>query len=199
MIYLLEQAAYNVALQYLKEKRAKMKNEELTGCTMPDGAEGVALVNGVHMWARFSTSDVYQPVLRAWVGYAITTEMVIVDFREKNVEGREVPENTKSPENSGLSCNYYVVDVKQPTSLGKQYTAECNDIIEALGMNAQEANIFKEIWRTSAARTLGKEKAGHNAKRGAEKVAFFGLRYAFQNSVSYDDMLKTLQDMKVNG
>lgn len=175
-----------------------MKNEELTGCPMPEGAEGVALVNGVYMWARFSTSDVYQPVLRAWVGYVITTEMVIGDFREKNVEGREVPKNSKSPENSGLSCNYYVANIKQPTSVGVPYTAECNDITETLGMTATEANIFKEIWRTAAARTIGKEKAGHTAKRGAEKVAFFGLRYALQNGVQYNDLIKTLKEMKVH-
>ncbi len=102
------------------------------------------------------------------------------------------------PENSGLSCNYYVVDVKQPTSVGKPYTAECNDITETLGMTATEANIFKEIWRTAAARTLGKEKAGHTAKRGAEKVAFFGLRYALQNNVPLDDLTKTLEGMKVD-
>lgn len=107
-------------------------------------------------------------------------------------------EQVSQPESSGLSCNYYVVDIKQPTSVGKPYTAECNDIIEALQMNATEANIFKEIWRTSAAKALGKQKAGNTYKRGAEKISFFGIRYALLNGVSLEDLNKTLKHMKVS-
>lgn len=189
--------AFIVAKQY--REQYKKEQELKTSQPKPNGAEGVANVNGEYMWCNFTESKVYHPTLKTWVGFAILPMDVIVDFRKNESARREVPENTKNPENSGLSCNYYVVDIDKPTSLGKKYTAECNDVIEALGMNAQEANIFKEIWRTSAARTLGKEKAGHNAKRGAEKVAFFGLRYAMQNGVTYKDLMKTLQDMKVDG
>ncbi|QPI17678.1 hypothetical protein vBAmePR8F_gp18 [Alteromonas phage vB_AmeP_R8W] len=186
--------AYIAAKEY-REKRVKEASDTRP---KPNGAEGVANVNGEYMWCNFTNSTVYHPILKAWTGYVILPSDIVADFRKVKSVEREVPENRKSPENSGLSCNYYVVDIKQPTSVGVPYTAECNDITETLGMTATEANIFKEIWRTAAARTLGKEKAGHNAKRGAEKVAFFGLRYALQNNVPLADLTKTLEGMKVD-
>lgn len=80
-------------------------------------------------------------------------------------------------ERSGGSVSYYVVDIENPTTeTNSPYTAECNDIIEALNMTYAEANMFKEIWRTAAARTLGKKKAGHDAVYGAEKISFFSYR-----------------------
>lgn len=84
------------------------------------------------------------------------------------------------PEDSGGSCDYYKVLIENPTTAEAQYTAECNDVIEALGMTYAEANMFKEIWRSAAARTLGKLKAGHNEVRGAEKIEFFAKRNAIQ-------------------
>lgn len=181
-------------MEKITEHKIKMEHEELTGCPMPKGTEGVVKYGNKHFWCKFSLPQVYCRFIKQWVVHPYTYEEVVIDLRKEKIN--EKPHN--SPENSGLSCNYYVVDIKQPTSVGKPYTAECNDIIEALGMNATEANIFKEIWRTAAARTLGKEKEGHNAKRGAEKVAFFGLRFALQNNVSMNDLTKTLQDMKVD-
>ena len=86
-------------------------------------------------------------------------------------------------ENSGGSCDYYKVLIQRPTTVEKQYIAECNDVIEALDMTYAEANMFKEIWRSAAARTLGKLKAGHNEKRGAEKIVFFANRNAIQKGV----------------
>jgi hypothetical protein len=95
-------------------------------------------------------------------------------------------------EDSGGSCNYYQVDVMNPTTPSNNegehmndatYTAECNDIIESLDMTYAEANMFKEIWRTAAARTLGKQKAGHTTQRGAEKIVFFAHRHAVQHGV----------------
>lgn len=87
-------------------------------------------------------------------------------------EGKPVSE-----EHTGLSVNYYQVDIEFPTTSGrKPYTAECNDIIEALGMTPSEANVFKEQWRTAAARTLGKKKQGHSELYGYEKIYFFAKR-----------------------
>ena len=91
-------------------------------------------------------------------------------------------------ENSGGSCDYYKVAVSNPTTAGNPtYVAECNDMIEALDMTYAEANMFKEIWRTAAARTLGKVKEGNTTKRGAEKILFFAKRNAIQNGVSTSD------------
>lgn len=83
-------------------------------------------------------------------------------------------------EYTGGSVSYYAVHVKKPIS-GQQYTAECNDIIEALGMNYAEGNAFKALWRRAAAKTLGKAKAGYkDGLYDAEKVVFFGQRLVEQ-------------------
>ena len=102
------------------------------------------------------------------------------------VENRPVqPESIKEnkPEDSGGSCDYYKVLIENPTTEVEQYTAECNDVIESLNMTYAEANVFKEIWRSAAARTLGKLKAGNNEVRGAEKIVFFAQRNAILKGV----------------
>lgn len=102
-------------------------------------------------------------------------------------KGEEPKDSTQdnTPEDSGGSCEYYKVQITNPTSeqdipRGVVYIAECNDIIEALEMTYAEANMFKEIWRSAAARTLGKLKAGHSEARGSEKVVFFAERNRIQ-------------------
>jgi len=87
----------------------------------------------------------------------------------------------KAPEYTGGSVSYYRVQITNPTSDSDAYLAECNDIIEALGMNYAEGNAFKAIWRKCAARTLGKAKAGYeDGLYDAEKVVFFGQRMVSQ-------------------
>ena len=72
--------------------------------------------------------------------------------------------------------------MENPTSGFQPYDAECNDIIEALGMNYAEGNAFKAIWRRCAARK-GKAKAGYKDGRyDAEKVVFFGQRMVAQEA-----------------
>lgn len=96
-----------------------------------------------------------------------------------------VLEETKTPEYTGGSVDYYKVEVKNPTTSDEPYMAECNDIIEALGMNYAEGNAFKALWRRAAHRTLGKKKAGakDDGLYDAEKVAFFGQRLVEQSKV----------------
>lgn len=77
-------------------------------------------------------------------------------------------------ENSGGSCDYYIVDVECPQHL-KPYKAECGDIVDALQLTPNEANIFKEIWRTANARK-GKRKKGNTTLRAAEKIQFYANR-----------------------
>lgn len=93
------------------------------------------------------------------------------------VQGLPVPEYT------GGSSSYYSLEVKNTTSGGPAYMAECNDIIEALGMNFAEGNAFKALWRRAAQRTLGKVKKGADADGlyDAEKVEFFGKRLVEQS------------------
>lgn len=73
--------------------------------------------------------------------------------------------------------NYYLVNIEHPQRESQQpYTAECEDIIDALNMTFDEANIFKEIWRTANARTHNKGKAGNTPARAAEKILHYAKR-----------------------
>lgn len=84
---------------------------------------------------------------------------------------------SNKPEFTGKNVNYYLVDVKEPKRLAP-YQAECEDIIEALGMTFAEGCAFKAIWRSCAARTLGLAKKGQDAHGvyDAEKVEYYGAR-----------------------
>jgi hypothetical protein len=76
----------------------------------------------------------------------------------------------------GGMVNYYLVTVSHPQRKGqKPYQAECEDLIEALELNFDEANIFKEIWRSANARKSN-GKPGHSATYGAEKIAHYANR-----------------------
>lgn len=84
---------------------------------------------------------------------------------------------SKSAEFSGNNVNYYLVDIKDPKRLAP-YQAECEDIIEALGMTFAEGCAFKAIWRSCAARTLGMGKKGQDQHGiyDAEKVEYYAKR-----------------------
>lgn len=81
---------------------------------------------------------------------------------------------------TGGSVDYYSVQVNYPASRGSPYTAECNDLIEALGMNYAEGNVFKAVWRRAALR-LGVGKPGSTAKYESEKAEFFANRLVEQD------------------
>lgn len=92
-----------------------------------------------------------------------------------------------TPEYTGGSASYYKVRVTNPTSGGSAYTAECNDVIEALDMNYAEGNAFKALWRMCAARQ-GKAKRGYtDGVYDAEKVVFFGERLIEQQKALAKD------------
>lgn len=77
--------------------------------------------------------------------------------------------------NGGLT-SYYLCQVEHPQRMEQQpYVAECEDIIEALQMNPDEANIFKEIWRGANAR-LQNGKVGHTPLYGAQKLVHYSAR-----------------------
>jgi len=81
---------------------------------------------------------------------------------------------------TGGSSPYYTIQITKPTTLSTPpYTVECNDIIEALGMNFAEGNAFKAIWRLAAQRQ-GRGKPGNTTLYDAEKVEFFGKRLVAQ-------------------
>ena len=77
---------------------------------------------------------------------------------------------------TGGRVNYYLVHVTHPQREDQPaYQAECEDIIEALELNPDEANIFKEIWRSANARKAN-GKPGHSAVYGAEKIVHYAGR-----------------------
>ena len=79
-------------------------------------------------------------------------------------------------ENSGLSCDYYKINVTYPYDASKEpYTAECGEVMEALNLSVYEGNIFKELWRQATAR-LGFKKKGNSCLRGAEKILWNAQR-----------------------
>ena len=81
---------------------------------------------------------------------------------------------------TGGSSDYYKVRVTKPTSGAHAYTAECNDIIEALDMNYAEGNVFKAVWRRAALR-MDNGKPGSTSLYEAEKIEFFGTRLVEQS------------------
>lgn len=87
-------------------------------------------------------------------------------------------------EYTGGKTSYYEIYITHPTCERREpYVAECNDIIEALGMNFAEGEAFKALWRKAAARQLNVIKKGYtDGKYDAEKVAFYGKRLVIQES-----------------
>lgn len=105
-------------------------------------------------------------------------------------EVRESVAPKSDPTYTGGSADYYQVSITKTTTPGRpEYIAECNDIIEALGMNFAEGNAFKAIWRRAAQRTLGLRKAGakDDGLYDAEKVEFFGARMVAQSKAGNHD------------
>ena len=84
------------------------------------------------------------------------------------------PKTVEPAQSSGGDNDYWLVEVFNPKRLDP-YTAECEDIIEALEMTFQEGEAFKAIWRKCADR-LGNGKPGDTPLRNAEKVSHFGHR-----------------------
>jgi hypothetical protein len=77
---------------------------------------------------------------------------------------------------SGGFNNYYLCPVDHPQRAEQvPYVAECEDLIESLALTPDEANIFKEIWRSANARQ-GNGKPGHRALYGAEKLVHYAAR-----------------------
>lgn len=82
-------------------------------------------------------------------------------------------------ENSGGDVDYYRVLIEDPKRPDvTPYMAECEDIIEHLGMDFAEGSAFKSIWRKAAQRTLGHLKRGNDAHgvRDSEKAEYYGKR-----------------------
>lgn len=111
----------------------------------------------------------------AWTRTPVVLDRDIVKYKVLAVK---VDDQTKE-EYSGGNTNYYRVLIDSPKSGDPSYTAEAEDIIEALGMTFAEGCAFKAIWRSCAARTLNINKRGYGKdgpKYDAEKVVYYGGR-----------------------
>lgn len=85
--------------------------------------------------------------------------------------------------------HYYRVKVDAPMSEEvPAYTAECGDIIEALGMTFNEGEAFKAIWRMAAARQ-GRGKPGNKAMYDADKAAHYASRIAAQTKLQLEQQV----------
>lgn len=111
-------------------------------------------------------------------GHAWTVRKQMLDAgllsNSQQVEDDE-PELTLVPPLTGGSSDYYKVHIAKPTSGGRPYMAECNDIIESLGMTFAEGNIMKALWRRAALRAGG-GKPGSTSLYESEKIEFFAKR-----------------------
>lgn len=77
---------------------------------------------------------------------------------------------------TGGRANYYLVRVDHPQREEQApYTAECEDIIQALGMTFDEGCIFKALWRSANARK-GNGKEGVKGVYDAEKMVHYSGR-----------------------
>lgn len=85
---------------------------------------------------------------------------------------------------SGGLNNWYVVSVKNPQRKEQApYQAECEDIIQALGMTFDEGCAFKALWRNAAAR-MGNGKPGNTAVYDAEKLVHYAERVLAKERVA---------------
>ena len=94
---------------------------------------------------------------------------------------------------SGGLNNYYVVTIKNPQRKEQEpYQAECEDIIQALGMTFDEGCAFKALWRNAAAR-MGNGKPGNETLYDCEKLVHYSNRLlakALLESKDSDEVIK---------
>lgn len=113
--------------------------------------------------------------------YAVAAEFYDPDPKQVRAASEAVVERVNAHQVaneqplSGGSNDYWKVRVDAPVSGGDAYTAECNDLIEALQMTYAEGNVLKAVWRHALARR-GIGKQGNTQKYEAEKAEFFAKR-----------------------
>lgn len=76
---------------------------------------------------------------------------------------------------TGGLVNYYLVKVEHPQRDVPPYQAECEDIIQALGLDFNEGCLFKALWRSANARK-DNGKPDHKAEYDAEKMVHYATR-----------------------
>ena len=91
---------------------------------------------------------------------------------------------------SGGLNNWYVVPVKHPQRKEQEpYQAECEEIIQALGMTFDEGCAFKALWRNAAAR-MGNGKPGNTSVYDAEKLVHYANRILAKEKIAEKPVAK---------
>lgn len=122
----------------------------------------------VRVWVRFRCMEEdCGEIAEDWEWPHTCEEYDIIAYR--------VPVEHRQALTGGL-VSYYLATVSKPQREGQQpYTAECEDIIQALNMTFDEGCIFKALWRSAAARK-GYGKPEHKAVYDAEKMVHYANR-----------------------
>lgn len=93
---------------------------------------------------------------------------------------------------SGGLNNYYVVPIKSPQRIEQEpYQAECEDIIQALGMTFDEGCAFKALWRNAAAR-MGNGKPGNKSLYDCEKLVHYANRILAKERIAEEPVIKAV-------
>ena len=144
-----------VSSQIAEETPYKLSNDSSTVLGKPDEEIMAAIAAGV----------VKQ---RPAVNVEVTTETNLVSG---------VKEPVVKTEDSGSHCEYYHCEVKHPQNPNQKigYIANCEDIIQALGLTFDEGCEFKSIWRRGRGRQ-GFVKAESTPLRDAIKAVHYSTR-----------------------
>lgn len=87
------------------------------------------------------------------------------------------PKKAPKVQLSGGPTGYYRVHITHPNQADEPYTAECGDIIEALGMDFNQGCAFKALWRAAASLILDVQKKDYpGVLYDAEKADFYTQR-----------------------
>lgn len=110
-----------------------------------------------------------------WTSRVVQLERELEELTGGVKEAKE-DTSSNSPKLIGGRVNYYLVPVTNPQREDQPaYVAECEDIIQALGMTFDEGCLFKALWRRSSAR-LGNGKPGQKSLYDAEKILHYAGR-----------------------
>ena len=138
---------------------------------IPDDATHINPITGLVYWKSQTTGKWWvfdyeegEWVYSTWV-WKTPSELIPIIRKD------DTPIPTTS---SGTDNDYWLIFVKNPKRLDP-YTAEAEDLIEALDMSFQEGEAFKALIRKCKAR-MGDGKPGDDPLRNAEKVAHYGTR-----------------------
>lgn len=100
---------------------------------------------------------------------------------------------------SGGLNNYYVVPIKNPQRKEQEpYQAECEDIIQALGMTFDEGCAFKALWRNAAAR-MGNGKPGNKALYDCQKLVHYANRILKKEEVAEHGLHSNTDQTEMDG